>query len=147
MNNELSLLIATFSSTNQRVLVVDHMEGCVRPSVCAAKIMHLTLLDFRDPGTCSYLLKFQEECHLLSLARHPNVVQYLAIPRHLLAIGQMYGKKSAVYIPVTRSTLASFGGHLLAIYILVGEMTHRTPPPLMSIDMIPTLTHGMSLVR
>ena len=92
------------------------MEGCVRPSVYAAKIMHSTLLDLRDPGTCSYLHKFQEECHLLSLARHPNVVQYLAIHRHLLAIGQMYGRKSAVYIPVTRSTLASFGGHLLAIY-------------------------------
>ena len=46
--------------------------------LCAAKIMHPTLFDLRDPGTASYLQKFQEECHLLSLARHPNVVQYLA---------------------------------------------------------------------
>ena len=46
--------------------------------LCAAKIMHPTLFDLRDPGTTSYLRKFQEECHLLSLARHPNVVQYLA---------------------------------------------------------------------
>ena len=45
--------------------------------LCAAKIMHPTLFDLRDPGTGSYLRKFQEECHLLSLARHPNVVQYL----------------------------------------------------------------------
>ena len=45
--------------------------------LCAAKIMHPTLFDLRDPGTVSYLRKFQEECHLLSLARHPNVVQYL----------------------------------------------------------------------
>ena len=45
---------------------------------CAAKIMHPTLFDLRDPGTASYLRKFQEECHLLSLARHPNVIQYLA---------------------------------------------------------------------
>ena len=45
--------------------------------LCAAKIMHPTLFDMRDPGTASYLRKFQEECHLLSLARHPNVVQYL----------------------------------------------------------------------
>ena len=45
--------------------------------LCAAKIMHPTLFDLRDPGTASYLRKFQEECHLLSLARHPNVVQYL----------------------------------------------------------------------
>ena len=45
--------------------------------LCAAKIMHPTLFDPRDPGTASYLRKFQEECHLLSLARHPNVVQYL----------------------------------------------------------------------
>ena len=46
--------------------------------LCAAKIMHPTLFDLRDPGTESYLRKFREECHLLSLARHPNVVQYLA---------------------------------------------------------------------
>ena len=46
--------------------------------LCAAKIMHPTLFDLRDLGATSYLLKFREECHLLSLARHPNVVQYLA---------------------------------------------------------------------
>ena len=46
--------------------------------LCAAKIMHPTLFDLHDPGTDSFLHKFQEECHLLSLARHPNVVQYLA---------------------------------------------------------------------
>ena len=45
--------------------------------LCAAKIMHPTLFDLRDPGTGFYLRKFREECHLLSLARHPNVVQYL----------------------------------------------------------------------
>ena len=45
--------------------------------LCAAKIMHPTLFDLHDPGAASYLSKFQEECHLLSLARHPNVVQYL----------------------------------------------------------------------
>ena len=45
--------------------------------LCAAKIMHPTLFDLHDPGTGSYLRKFREECHLLSLARHPNVVQYL----------------------------------------------------------------------
>ena len=46
--------------------------------LCAAKIMHPTLFDMHDPGTATYLRKFREECHLLSLARHPNVVQYLA---------------------------------------------------------------------
>ena len=46
--------------------------------LCAAKIMHSTLFDPHDPGTATYLRKFQEECHVLSLARHPNVVQYLA---------------------------------------------------------------------
>ena len=40
--------------------------------LCAAKIMHPTLFDLRDPGTETYLRKFQEECHLLSLARHPT---------------------------------------------------------------------------
>ena len=46
--------------------------------ICAAKIIHPTLFDLQDPGVASYLRKFQEECHLLSLARHPNIVQYLA---------------------------------------------------------------------
>ena len=45
--------------------------------LCAAKIMHPTLFDLRNLGVASYLRKFQEECHLLSLARHPNIVQYL----------------------------------------------------------------------
>ena len=36
-----------------------------------------TLFDLRDRGTVSYLQKFEEECRLLSSARHPNVVQYL----------------------------------------------------------------------
>ena len=49
--------------------------------LCAAKIMHPTLFDLRDPGTTSYLCRFEEECRLLSLARHPNVVQYLATYR------------------------------------------------------------------
>ena len=48
---------------------------------CAAKIMHPTLFDLRDPGTTSYLRRFEEECRLLSLARHPNIVQYLATYR------------------------------------------------------------------
>ena len=50
--------------------------------LCAAKIMHPTLFDLRDPGTASYLHRFEEECRLLSLARHPNVVQYLATYRN-----------------------------------------------------------------
>ena len=44
---------------------------------CAAKIMHPTLFDLRDPGTISYLQRFEEECRILSSACHPNVVQYL----------------------------------------------------------------------
>ena len=49
--------------------------------LCAAKMMHPTLFDLSDPGTTSYLRRFVEECRLLSLARHPNVVQYLATYR------------------------------------------------------------------
>ena len=46
--------------------------------LCAAKIMHSTLCDLHSSGADSSLPKFQEECRLLSLGRHPNVVQYLA---------------------------------------------------------------------
>ena len=48
---------------------------------CAAKIMHPTLFDLRDPGTVSYLERFEEECRLLGSARHPNVVTYLGTYR------------------------------------------------------------------
>ena len=48
---------------------------------CAAKILHPTLFDLWDPGTVSYLQRFEEECRLLSAARHPNVVQYLGTYR------------------------------------------------------------------
>ena len=49
--------------------------------LCAAKIMHPTLFDLRDPGTVSYLRRFEEECCLLGSARHPNVVTYLGTYR------------------------------------------------------------------
>ena len=45
---------------------------------CAAKIMHTTHFDLCDPGTASCLNRFD---HLLSSARHPNVVQYLGTYR------------------------------------------------------------------
>ena len=48
---------------------------------CAAKVMHPALFDPQDPGTPSYLQRFDEECRLLSSARHPNVVQYLGTCR------------------------------------------------------------------
>ena len=82
------LPITTFSSTNQRVLVVEHMEGYVK-LLCAAKIMRPLLFNLCDPwpGTASYLCKFQEECHLLSLARHP-VPDYLLWPWHPTACSQ-----------------------------------------------------------
>ena len=49
--------------------------------VCAAKIMHPTLFGLHDPGKASYLHRFEEECYLLSLAKHP---QCHAVSYHLL---------------------------------------------------------------
>ena len=45
--------------------------------LCAAKTIHTRFFNLRDPATASHLHNFEEECHLLSLVRHPNVVQYL----------------------------------------------------------------------
>ena len=44
---------------------------------CAAKILHPTLFQFTTPGVTSPLLKFKQECHLMSAIKHPNIVQYL----------------------------------------------------------------------
>ena len=78
---ELSLPTAILSCTNLSLGSGSYGGVCKAKCdglLCAAKIMHPTLFDLHDPGTDSYLRKFQEECRLLSLARHPNVVQYLA---------------------------------------------------------------------
>ena len=47
--------------------------------LCAAKIVHPTLFDLSDPGASSYIANFIKECRLLSLVRHPHIVQYLAV--------------------------------------------------------------------
>ena len=44
---------------------------------CAAKVIHSTLFDRRDPGSTRFMQKFDAECRLLSRVRHPNVVLYL----------------------------------------------------------------------
>ena len=49
--------------------------------MASSVLPHPILFDLRDPGTASYLERFEAECHLLSLARHPNIVQYLATYR------------------------------------------------------------------
>ena len=44
---------------------------------CAAKIIHANLADKMNVGAPACQQKFEEECYLLSSARHPNIVQYL----------------------------------------------------------------------
>ena len=44
---------------------------------CAAKVMHQALFSHKDPGASLSLEKFRQECYLLSMTRHPNIVQYL----------------------------------------------------------------------
>ena len=44
---------------------------------CAAKILHRTLFQFTPPGTTSVMQKFEQECSLLSVIKHPNIIQYL----------------------------------------------------------------------
>ena len=44
---------------------------------CAAKVLHPTILDTRDPGADKIMKRFQQECAFLESIRHPNIVQYL----------------------------------------------------------------------
>ena len=48
---------------------------------CAAKVLHPTILDPRDPGAGRIMERFQQECAFLESIRHPNIVQYLGITR------------------------------------------------------------------
>ena len=46
---------------------------------CAAKVLHQTILDPRDPGASKIMERFQQECAFLENIRHPNIVQYLGM--------------------------------------------------------------------
>ena len=48
---------------------------------CAAKILHPALFQFTAPGCTSTMIKFEQECHLLSAIKHPHIVQYLSTYR------------------------------------------------------------------
>ena len=46
---------------------------------CAAKVLHPTILDRRDPGAARIMDRFRQECSFLESIRHPNIVQYLGM--------------------------------------------------------------------
>ena len=46
---------------------------------CAAKVLHPTILDPRDPGASKIMERFKQECAFLESIRHPNIVQYLGM--------------------------------------------------------------------
>ena len=48
---------------------------------CAAKVLHPTILDPRDPGAGKIMDRFRQECAFLESIRHPNIVQYLGVTR------------------------------------------------------------------
>ena len=45
--------------------------------LCAAKLLHNTMLKSSDPGRFKLVQQFEQECQFLSMIRHPNIVQYL----------------------------------------------------------------------
>ena len=46
---------------------------------CAAKLLHIILFQFNDPGARTTLARFMQECEFLSAIQHPCIVQYLGI--------------------------------------------------------------------
>ena len=46
---------------------------------CAGKILHSTLFQSNDPGAMTIMIRFRQECSVLSALRHPNIVQYLGL--------------------------------------------------------------------
>ena len=48
---------------------------------CAAKVLHPTILDPRDPGAGKIMQRFQQEIAFLERIRHPHIVQYLGVTR------------------------------------------------------------------
>ena len=46
---------------------------------CAAKLLHAILFESDDPKSSVIQRRFVQECQLLQMIRHPNVVQYLSV--------------------------------------------------------------------
>ena len=46
---------------------------------CAAKVLHPTLVNSRDPGAGNIMLRFKQECAFLRGIKHPHIVQYLGM--------------------------------------------------------------------
>ena len=49
--------------------------------MCAAKVLHPTIVDPLDPGSGKILQWFRQECDFLNHLRHPHIVQYLGVCR------------------------------------------------------------------
>ena len=48
---------------------------------CAAKLLHDTMFGTNDFGVQKYLQRFEQECQVLRMIKHPNVVQFLGSVR------------------------------------------------------------------
>ena len=46
---------------------------------CAAKVLHPTLVNSRDPGAENIMQRFKQECAFLRGIKHPHIVQYLGM--------------------------------------------------------------------
>ena len=47
--------------------------------LCAAKLLHAILFESDDPQSPTIQRRFVQECQILQMIRHPNVVQYLGV--------------------------------------------------------------------
>ena len=48
---------------------------------CAAKLLHDTMFGTNDPGIPNFVEQFEQECILLRMIKHPNIVQFLGTVR------------------------------------------------------------------
>ena len=48
---------------------------------CAAKLLHDTMFGTNDPGVRKFVEQFEQECRILRMIKHPNIVQFLGTVR------------------------------------------------------------------
>ena len=98
--------------------------------LCAAKVLHPVLVSERN------IEKFRQECHILSITKHPNIIQYLGThsdgPANLVLLMELmeesltsFLERSACPLPFHTEVNLCYDVSLALVYLHANDVIHR----------------------